>query len=159
MPVRNHIVASAAVLGCLMAAPACADHRPVIAVPGNPEVPVIIDGVDASYAVVSGDWGLYAPNRVVPEIYGPVVVTPVPWDRGYYPATGRQPRYGRQEVNTPRRELPPAPRYYREWSAGSRAGPVTQYAPFNMPDVMVEPRYGEPDRDVKRMRRPRPAPR
>ena len=98
MPVRNHIAAFAAVLGCLMAGPARADHRPVIAVPGNPQVPVIIDGIDASYAVVSGNWGLYAPGAVVPEIYGPVVLVPVPGDRGYFPATGRRPRYGRQEI-------------------------------------------------------------
>ena len=169
MLVRNHIAACAAVLGCLMAGPARADHRPVIAVPGNREVPVIIDGIDASYAVVSGNWGLYAPGAVVPEIYGPVVLVPVPGDRGYFPATGRQPRYGRQEINAPRRELPRAPRYFREWSAGSRAGTVTQYPQFDMPDVMVEPRSREnectgaacrrSDRDWRRMRRARPAPR
>ena len=33
-------------------------NGPVIAIPGRPGVPVIINGVDASYAVVEGDWGL-----------------------------------------------------------------------------------------------------
>jgi hypothetical protein len=29
-----------------------------IVIPGKPGVPIIINGVDASYAVVEGDWGL-----------------------------------------------------------------------------------------------------
>jgi hypothetical protein len=162
MSVRNHIAASAAVLICVTAAMARADHRPVIAVPGNAQAPVIINGADASFAVANGDWGLYAPGRVVPEIYGPVLVYPDPADRGYFPATGRRPRYGRQEVNVPRRVLPRAPDFYREWSTGSRAGRVTEYPPYAAPEVMVEPRSRDsectgndcprPDRRSKRRR-------
>jgi len=37
---------------------ALADGAPVIVIPGRPGVPIIINGVDASYAVVEGDWGL-----------------------------------------------------------------------------------------------------
>jgi hypothetical protein len=140
MSVRNFSLVSAAMFACVMAAAARADHQPVIAVPGNPYMPVIIDGIDASYAVVNGDWGLYAPGRIAPEVYYAPVVIPVPGDRGYFPATGRQPRYGRQEVITPRRVLPPAPDFYREWSAGSGSGPVTEYPPYAMPEVSVEPR-------------------
>jgi hypothetical protein len=143
MPVRNLSVVSAAMLACVMAAAARADHQPVIAIPGNPHVPVIIDGADASYAVVNGDWGLYAPGRIAPEIYYAPVVVPVPGDRGYCPATGQRPRVGRREVITPRRDLPPAPDFYREWSAGSGSGPVTEYPPYPMPDVSVEPRSRE----------------
>ena len=69
MSIRNLSAASAAILICLMTAPARADHRPVIAVPGNPHVPVVVDGIDASFAVVTGEWGLYAPGRVAVEIY------------------------------------------------------------------------------------------
>jgi hypothetical protein len=152
MPVRNHIAASAAVLACLMAAAARADHQPVIAVPGNPYMPVIINGTDASFAVVSGDWGLYAPGRVTPEIYYAPVVIPVPGDRGYFPATGQRPRYGRQEIITPRRVLPPAPSFYREWSTGSGAGRVTEYPPYDMPEVSVEQRSGERERRPARRR-------
>src|ERR1700730_18644265 len=37
---------------------AVADSGPVIVIPGRPGVPIIINGLDASYAVVEGDWGL-----------------------------------------------------------------------------------------------------
>ena len=41
------------------AAPARADEEgPVIVIPTRPGVPVVINGRDASYAVVEGDWGL-----------------------------------------------------------------------------------------------------
>ena len=99
---------AAALLACLAASDAArADHRPAIAVPGNPQVPVVIDGQPASGALVTGDWGLYAPGRVPPEIIGPVYA-PIEHERGYFPRTGRRPRYGRQEVFVPRRRGPPA---------------------------------------------------
>jgi hypothetical protein len=145
MSIRNHSAASAALLICLMAAPARADHRPVIAVPGNPQVPVVVDGIDASFAVVTGEWGLYAPGRVAPEIYYAPIVIPAP-ARGYYPATGGRPRYGREEVIGPRRVLPEAPSFYREWTVGPGPGPVTEYPPFDPPEITVEPR-------VRRFRR------
>jgi hypothetical protein len=61
--------------GSLLApAAASADNYPVIAVPGKRGVPVIINGHDASWAVVNGDWGLYRPGAV------PVtVIYPPPW--------------------------------------------------------------------------------
>ncbi len=123
-----------------------ADHQPVIAIPGNAQVPVIIDGVEASGALVYGDLGLYAPGRVTPQIVGPTWPPIEPYyghgyypnSYGYYPRTGRQPRYGRQEVDTPPRALPPAPSYHREWSASSGQGQVTTYPPYQMPDVNVD---------------------
>jgi hypothetical protein len=142
---RAAIARAGVLVGCLVgAAAAQADHRPVIAVPGNTQVPVFVDGVDASYAVVVGEWGLHAPGRIAPKIIPPVVVGYpgyAPVDPGYYPATGRRPRYGRQEADpighaTPR----PAQSFYREWSAESGAGPVTEYPPFEPPSVVVEPR-------------------
>ena len=49
-----------------------------IVIPGRPGVPVIINGVDASYAVVEGEWGLGQGNQVQPTIYGGRYIDPVP---------------------------------------------------------------------------------
>jgi hypothetical protein len=43
---------------------AAGDNAPVIVVPGKRGVPVIINGRDASWAIVEGDWGLYRPGAV-----------------------------------------------------------------------------------------------
>jgi hypothetical protein len=132
-------------IGCLLgAAAAQADHRPVIAVPGNAQVPVMVDGVDASYAVVVGEWGLHAPGRIAPKIIPPAVMAYpayAPMDPGYYPATGRRPRFGRREADPIGQATPrPAQSFHREWSAQSGTGPVTEYPPFDPPSVVVEPR-------------------
>jgi hypothetical protein len=55
MPLRNRlaVIASAAAVfaaGVTALTTAHADHQPVIVVPGRPDVPVIIDGVDATGA-------------------------------------------------------------------------------------------------------------
>jgi hypothetical protein len=134
-----------------VAMPAHADHQPVIVLRGNAQVPVIINGVDASGGLVYGDWGLYAPGRTPPQIVGPVGVPIDPYVGPYYPRTGRTPAYGRQEILVPSRPLPPAPTYHREWSAGSRPGPVTTYPSYRMPEVMIE--QGQPERPVRRPRR------
>ena len=49
-----------------------------IVIPGRPGVPIIINGVDASYAVVEGDWGLGKDVQVQPTIYGGRYVDPEP---------------------------------------------------------------------------------
>ena len=49
-----------------------------IVIPGRPGVPIIINGVDASYAVVEGDWGLGKGAQVQPTIYGGRYIDPVP---------------------------------------------------------------------------------
>ena len=51
---------------------------PVIVIPGRPGVPIIINGVDASYAVVEGDWGLAKGIHVQPTVYGGRLVDPEP---------------------------------------------------------------------------------
>jgi hypothetical protein len=116
-----------------------ADHQPVIAMPGNWQVPVIVNGVPASGALITGDWGLYAPGRVVPEIIGPTF-EPISYERGYYPKTGKRPRYGRQEVFVPRRLPPAAPSFHRAWSTESGRAPVTEYPPFDPPPIIMAPR-------------------
>jgi len=129
-------------VSCMLAAPVRAQHEPVIVVPGKPGVPVIINGQDASYAVVEGDWGLERPGHMAPTvIYGPVAISGSPGG-GYYPYTGRRPRRGRYEVwPPPDRELPPpAPSYHRSWSTQSDASvPVTTYPPFDPPPVILAP--------------------
>ena len=154
MQIRHHAARWAAGLTALLAVggTAQADHRPVIAVPGNWQVPVVIDGIPATGAVVTGDWGLYAPGRVAPEILGPAFVPPN-GARAYYPHGGGRPRYGRHEVSVPRRELPPAPTFYREWSSQSGGGTVTEYPPFDVPSG-----YGSMDdasRPYRRFVRPK----
>ena len=51
MPFMNRLIAvvAGALTSALVAVTvAQADHRPVIAVPGHPEVPAFVDGIDAS---------------------------------------------------------------------------------------------------------------
>ena len=56
-------------------APAPAADGPVIVIPGKRGVPVIINGFDASYTIVEGDWGLDRPGHMPPSIIaGPLVV-------------------------------------------------------------------------------------
>ena len=125
-------------------APAQAQTGPVIVVPGKPGVPVTIDGVVVDGAVVYGDWGLARPGHGRILIEGPVAFT-ANWDsRGYFPATGRAPRYGRYEVEPPARRRPRAgTSFHREWSIESDPRvPVTEYPPFDPPPVILAPRQG-----------------
>lgn len=48
----------------VMAPAVAGDNAPVIVVPGKRGVPVFINGRDASWAIVEGDWGLYRPGAV-----------------------------------------------------------------------------------------------
>jgi len=119
---------------------ACADSGGVIAVPGKPGVPVMINGRDATYAMVEGDWGLARGVHVQPSVYGG-------WDRyegpsvgHYYPSLGRRPGYGRLEIQpSANRPLPqPAESYHQSWSAQS-APPAQQAVPDYPPAVIVAP--------------------
>lgn len=83
----------AASLWAVSASPALAQRAPVIVIPGRPGIPVMMNGVDISYSVIEGDFGLARPIGVVPTvIYRPVVV-PVPAQQtptgpgSYFPAT------------------------------------------------------------------------
>ena len=60
--------------------PALAQRAPVIVVPGRPDVPVLMYGVDVSWSVIEGEFGLDRPNEVNPTvIYRPfAVVNTVP---------------------------------------------------------------------------------
>jgi hypothetical protein len=116
--------------------PTGAYDAPAIVIPGKAGVPVILYGIDVSYCVVEGDWGLARPGHVAATIVSCPPVTNTPVDSGrdyYYPAFGRQPGYGRREVIPPRnrRLPPPAPSYYREWGAQSDPLPASIDPPAN----------------------------
>jgi len=119
-------------------APALAQRTPVIVIPGRPDVPVLMNGIDISYAVIDGEFGLDRPGFPKTVIYRPFVLplpiySPFPGagEASYFPRSGRRPGYGRLEVNPPANRVlpPPAPTYYRHWSSESDPGPATQYAP------------------------------
>jgi hypothetical protein len=148
MRLASSRLASSAVIALLAASfggAAFAQTGPVIVVPGRPGVPVMIDGVDVSGAVVYGDWGLARPTGQI-IIEGPVSFVGPENAGGYYPSAGHAPRYGRLEVEPPpQRRARPSTEYSRTWSTGSdTTQPVTQYPPFNPPPVIMAPR--EPHR-------------
>jgi hypothetical protein len=126
-------------------AAALADSGPVLVIPGRPGVPIIINGVDASYAVVEGDWGLGSRVRVTPTVYGGRYVDPVPNVGHYYPSAGRMPGYGRLEIEPPaNRRLPqPAESYHESWSAQSTPQAVQPQVPFYPPPVILAPQNGD----------------
>lgn len=155
------------------AMPACADTGPVIVIPSRPGVPVVINGYDASYSVVEGDWGLARPGIGVTVIGGhPLLPNHVYAPRNsYLPRYGRAPLRGRNEVEPPPdRPLPePAESFSRSWSTSSEFQPVTDVRaplpdraqPFEppsgdgVPAAINDPQpYNPPIVVVPRQRRP-----
>jgi hypothetical protein len=134
--------AAAVLLLGVCTSPAFAQREPVIVIPGKPGVPVYINGVDASWAVVEGEFGLDRPGVMTPTvIYRPLTVA-VPYAvPGYFPSDDKHPGYGRLEiVPPPNRPLPPrAPSFSRGWSSQSAPGPATAYAPYPAPPVVLAP--------------------
>ena len=129
-----------------------------IVIPGRAGVPVIINGVDASYAVVEGDWGLAKRIHVQPTIYGGRYIDPVPNVGHYYPSAGHLPGYGRLEIEPPaNRRLPqPAESYYQSWSAQSAPLPAQSSVPVEPPAIIYAPQ--EQGRRDFRPRRPQNIP-
>lgn len=130
-----------AALASLQPDAARADHRPAIVVPGRADVPVFIDGVEASGAVVTGEWGLHRAGHVAAVIY------PDPYYRvflrrdGYYPSDGRRPRYGRQEIDTGATRPARDSSYYRAWSASSDRLPAGMRQNSGPPSIIVAPEF------------------
>src|SRR5579864_881244 len=110
-----------------------------IVVPGRPGVPVMINGIDASYAVIEGGFGLGKGVNNQPTIYGGRVISPEPEVGHYYPSLGLKPAYGRLEIEPPpNRKLPkPAESYHESWSVQSWPTPAT--SPTTQPDVPLYP--------------------
>src|SRR5258706_845925 len=116
-----------------------------ILIPGRPGVPIIINGVDASYAVVEGEWGLGRGEQVQPTVYGGRYFDLAPNIGHYYPSAGQSPGYGRLEIEPPaNRRLPqPAESYHQSWSAQSDPQPVQPEVPFYPPPVILTPQNGD----------------
>lgn len=117
---------------------------PVIVIPGRAGVPIIINGIDASYAVVEGDWGLAKGVHMQPTVYGGRAIDPTPNVGHYYPSMGREPGYGRLEIDPPlNRILPqPADSFHQTWT--SQSTPQAPEVPLYPPPVIVAPQNGMP---------------
>lgn len=145
------VAAALAGLAALTTVPARAgDEGPVFVVPSRPGVPVVINGRDASYAVVEGDWGLARPGFVAVTVIGGSPLLPnAAYSRrnSYHPKYGRAPERGRQEIEPAAdRALPdPAESFSRSWSTSSdvtpvRAQPSDPADPNNMvPATITDP--------------------
>ena len=122
-----------------------------IVIPGRLGVPIIINGIDASFAVVEGEWGLGRGGQVQPTIYGGRYIDPVPNVGHYFPSAGNQPGYGRLEIEPPaHRKLPqPAESYHQSWSAQSMPQPTQAEVPFYPPPVIVAPQVDVPPRHFR----------
>ena len=134
---------------------ALADSSPVKVIPGRPGVPIIINGVDVSYAVLEGDWGLGKGVHVQPTVYGGRAVDPEPNVGHYYPSAGHSPGYGRLEIQPPtNRKLPqPAESYHESWSSQSAPPKAQPEVPFYPPPVIIAPQNGDagiPPQDFQR---------
>src|SRR5471032_623168 len=136
-------IALAVLIGTTWAAHA-ADGFDIV-IPGRAGVPIIINGVDASYAVVEGDWGLAKGIHVQPTVYGGRYVDVVPNVGHYYPSAGHQPGYGRLEIEPPvNRRLPqPAESFHQSWSAQSAPPQAQPEVPLYPPAVIIAPQGGE----------------
>jgi hypothetical protein len=137
-----------------------------LVIPGRPGVPVIINGIDVSYAIVEGDFGLGKGIHLQPTIYGGRYVDYAPNVGHYYPSSGHVPGYGRLEIEPPaNRKLPqPAESYFQSWSSQSAQQPAQPDVPLNPPPVIYAPQgdgvpqnFGGPPQDF-RPRTPRKLP-
>jgi len=129
-----------------------------IVIPNRPGVPIIINGVDASYAVVESAMGLNRNESMVPTVYGGRYIDPVPNVGHYYPSLGHMPGYGRLEIEPPaNRRLPqPAESYHNSWSAQSAPLPAQSSVPVDPPAIIYAPQ--EQGRHDFRPRRPQNVP-
>lgn len=149
---------SAALLVAVTASAALAQQGPVIVIPGRPDVPIFENGVNVTWSVVEGEFGLDRPGQVTPTVIyrlpPPVISTylgAAAYEPGYFPKDGRKPGYGRLEINPgPNRPLPPpAQSYRRSWSSESAPTPAdlpnpnpTVISPFISPNVGPGPWWG-----------------
>lgn len=119
-----------------------------VVIPVRPGIPIIINGIDASYAVVEGDWGLARNVHMQPIVYGGRWVD-LPRVGHYYPSAGKRPGYGRLEREPPARRGPPrAESYGRSWSVQSGPPALAEIPAY--PPMVIEAPF---DRDNSRRHR------
>ena len=128
------------------ALPAFAGEGFDIVIPGRPGVPIIINGVDASYAVVEGEFGLGKGIHMQPTVYGGRYVDAEPNVGHYYPSPGHKPGYGRLEIEPPAE--PQAAETGGELSsimvrAIRLRQPAQPEVPLYPPPVIVAPQNGD----------------
>lgn len=113
-----------------------------LVIPARPGVPIIINGIDVSYAVVEGNFGLGKGVHNQPTIFGGRLIDSEPNVGHYYPSLGQKPGYGRSEIEPPaNRKLPqPAESFHQSWSAQSAPQPEV---PLYPPPVIRAPRGGQ----------------
>lgn len=136
-------VAAAVLIASLQ--PAMADGTGAVRViPGRADVPVPINGVDASFAVVEGDWGLARGTHIPVHVFGGHPFPPPPEVGHYFPTSGKIPGYGRLEIDPPDRHKLPreGESYYHSWSAQS--APQPPEPPQNPPPIIVAPQINGP---------------
>ena len=114
-----------------------------LVIPGRPGVPIIVNGLDVSYAVIEGDFGLGKGVHNQPTVFGGRLVDPDPNVGHYFPSLGLRPGYGRLEIEPPaNRKLPrPAESFHQSWSAQSAPHPpaVAPEVPLYPPPVILAP--------------------
>ena len=114
--------------------------------PGRPGVPVLLNGVDISYAIVEGEFGLGKGVNNQPTVFGGRIIDLEPNVGHYYPSMGLKPGYGRVEIEPPAdRKLPkPAESFHQSWSSQSAPLPAQSSSPADVPlyppPVIVAPR-------------------
>ena len=82
----------AALLLAVMTSPALAQREPQIVIPGRADVPVIINGINASWGVVVGEFGLDRPGEMAPVvIYQPLLLSTPYYVPSYFPKDGKKP--------------------------------------------------------------------
>ena len=137
------------------------DTGAVIAIPSRPGVPIVINGRDASYAVVEGDWGLARPGAVPVTVIGDAPIRPnsvYEPRRSYHPRYGYAPPRGRNEIDQPSDSPPgPAETFSRSWSSSSpglqppadyrrRQQPVSSSGSDIVPATITDPEtFYQPD--------------
>ena len=129
----------AVLLLAVTASPAFAQREPLIVIPGKPGVPVYINGIDASWGVVEGEFGLDRPGLVAPTvIYRPLVVSvPSAAFPAIIPRDGKRPATaGLKSFRRPSAAAAAGADLLSQLVEPSAPGPVTDYPPYPAPPIV-----------------------
>ena len=125
-----------------MTASAVADTGPVVVIPSRAGVPIVIDGVDASFAVVEGDWGLGKSVHVSADHLWRLAGGDAAARGALFPAHRTGVPVTDATRSTRRRALLPGDgSYYRSWGAESPRGYEQEYVPPDPPPIIYAPQF------------------